>query len=65
LDDDDYNKNDQRRQIYLNRPSESFAKKFFNMFINEHNFLYDQDRLTPMSRRAKAIIKGDPREFMG
>jgi hypothetical protein len=63
--DYDYNKNEQRRQIYFNRPSVSFAKRIFNMPTNEQNFPYEQDRLTSMSRRAKAIIKGDPREFMG
>lgn len=55
----------QRRQIFLHKTSPTFAKKFSEMFPNEQYSPYDQDRLSPMARRAKAIIKGDPREFMG
>lgn len=59
------NMNEQRRQIFLHKTSPTFAKKFFDMFPNEQQIPYDDELLSPMARRAKAIIKGDPREFMG
>ena len=41
------------------------SKKLFNIMANEQFNPYEFDRLSPVSRRAKAIVKGDPREFMG
>jgi hypothetical protein len=61
----DYNLDEERREIYFPKSSPLFTKKFFNMFKGEQIIPYEQDRLSPIARRAKAIIKGDPREFMG
>jgi hypothetical protein len=38
------------------------TKKFFTFSSNEQ---FNPDHLSSIARRAKAIIKGDPREFMG
>ena len=32
---------------------------------NERNHQREYDRYTAIGKRAKAIVKGDPREFMG
>lgn len=48
--------------------SDAFQQKLLTLLANEqptNHFPFEQDRLLGMGRRAKAIIKGDPREFMG
>ncbi|CAF3711424.1 unnamed protein product [Adineta steineri] len=42
-----------------------YTRNLFNSIGNEHRFPYKQDRSIAFARRAKAIVKGDPREFMG
>jgi hypothetical protein len=37
----------------------------FNPINNEQKIPYEQERLPAFARDPKAIIKGDPREFMG
>jgi hypothetical protein len=57
--DDDFNGNEQRKQGYSHQVSPLMTKIILDKMANE------QDRLSPIARRAKAIVKGDPREFMG
>jgi hypothetical protein len=65
--DDVYDINEQRRDVYFHKPSPLFVKKFFNTFANDRYpyISYEHEQLPLIARRAKAIIKGDPREFMG
>ncbi len=57
--DDDFNRNEQRKQGYFHQVSPLMTKIILDKMAHE------QDRLSPIARRAKAIVKGDPREFMG
>ena len=63
--DNDFKPNDEQRQIYYHQLSPLMSRKLFNIIANEQFNPYEFDRLSPVSRRAKAIVKGDPREFMG
>ena len=62
FDENDFDRNDQRREWHYPR---LYPNKFFNWKAKELVQPYDQDRIQIETRRAKAIIKGDPREFMG
>jgi len=59
IESDGRSNDQQRREIILRKLSSPFGTKrlLTNHFTNEH--------FMPMTRHAKAIIKGDPREFMG
>ncbi|CAF0813341.1 unnamed protein product [Rotaria sordida] len=69
LDDDDYNVNARKRQmLHVNRNihrSSIFDKDLSDLFKNEENILNAQERSLASARKVKAIVKGDPREFMG
>jgi hypothetical protein len=44
----------------------AFHQQLLTLLANEQNhFASENERLAAMARRAKAIVKGDPREFMG
>lgn len=62
-------KDEQRREIYfLNRlpqPSALNLKKVFVRIGSEPDLLYEREPPVLFARHAKAIVKGDPREFMG
>ncbi|CAF0915513.1 unnamed protein product [Adineta ricciae] len=67
-DEPNSNTDEQRREIFFDRiPSKSASnsKKLIIHIGNEHNYPYEADRSMAFARRAKAIVKGDPREFMG
>jgi hypothetical protein len=64
--DDDSSINEQQKPMFVSKrhlPRSSFYPKI--LFINEQNIPYEQDRSSSFARDPKAIIKGDPREFMG
>ncbi|CAF3590829.1 unnamed protein product [Adineta steineri] len=67
--DNDLNINQQRKEnaYYDLTPQKLllYTRNLFNSIGNEHPFPYKQDRSIAFARRAKAIVKGDPREFMG
>jgi hypothetical protein len=42
-----------------------FEEMLYKIFKNKNNNQQENDRYEAFSKRAKAIIKGDPREFMG
>ncbi|CAF1017692.1 unnamed protein product [Rotaria sp. Silwood1] len=66
LNDDDYKINAQERQMFhLNRKSPLFDKSLSDPFTSEEIILNPQERSLATARRAQAIVKGDPREFMG
>lgn len=58
--DDELDGNDQQRRDW--HYPRIYPNKFFNWKVVQPA---DQDRILVETRRAKAIIKGDPREFMG
>ncbi len=49
---------------YLNQP-EIFQEILLQLFKNERNKQRENDHIQTIAKRAKAIVKGDPREFMG
>ncbi|UJR32860.1 hypothetical protein I4U23_020321 [Adineta vaga] len=64
------NNNEHRRQIFYfdrmpSKSSSSNPKKLIIHIGNEHTYPHEHDRSILFARRAKAIVKGDPREFMG
>ncbi|CAF3292525.1 unnamed protein product [Rotaria socialis] len=67
LDNDDYNLNTQDRQMFRSdynlRRLPSIDTNLLNFFANEEN--NRRERAIATARRAQAIVKGDPREFMG
>lgn len=69
LDDDEYILNKEESQIYHSngnvRRSPVFDLKLLNPLRSQDNILNEYERGLGTKRRAQAIVKGDPREFMG
>lgn len=64
---DDVNERE-RSILQFNRNLRKFPSlnpRLFNYIINEDYIPSEQERLPTPARRAQAIVKGDPREFMG
>ncbi len=60
--------NDEPREIILSDNDLNRLERFeelFKNFQNQRNRPQAYDRYQAFGKRAKAIIKGDPREFMG
>jgi len=67
--DDDSSINEQQKPIFYSKRNlhrSSFHPQIlFSPINNEQKIPYEQERLPAFARDPKAIIKGDPREFMG
>jgi len=55
--------------MFLSNPKlnqrQIFEEMLYKFFKNRNNYQQENDRYEAIAKRAKAIIKGDPREFMG